>query len=132
MNDNPSTIELLRLGFKLVSLKVLYLILYFFAVILTFIVLLLGLIVPQIITNNVDNVLIIKENTNLLKEIFQNESKKLFNLKTTVREKIESGVEDIDMEVYSLIESIVDDNDKSIDIISTTILSELKLMFFIK
>lgn len=132
MNDNPSTIELLRLGFKLVSLKVLYLILYLFAVILTFIVLLLGLIVPQIITNNVDNVLIIKENTNLLKEIFQNESKKLFNLKTTVREKIESGVEDIDMEVYSLIESIVDDNDKSIDIISTTILSELKLMFFIK
>jgi hypothetical protein len=132
MSENPSTIELLSLGFKLVCLKVLCLILYFFAIILTFIVLLLGLIVPQIITNNVDNVLIFKENANLLKENFKNQSEKFYNLRTTVREKIESGVEDVDMEVYSLIESIVVDNDKSIDIISTIILSELKLMFFIK
>jgi hypothetical protein len=34
--------------------------------------------------------------------------------------------------VYSLIESVVNNSNNRLDIISTLILSELKLMFFIK
>jgi predicted PurR-regulated permease PerM len=132
MNENPSTIELLGLGFKLVFQNILYLILFLICSLFSIILLLLALIAPQLIYNNADNVLIIKENTNLLKENYENTSQKWSNLRTTVREKIESDVEDVDMEVYSLIESVVNESSNRLDIISIIILSELKLMFFIK
>jgi predicted PurR-regulated permease PerM len=132
MNENPSTTELLGLGFKLVFQNILYSILFLICSLFSIILILLTLIVPQFIFNNVDNVLIIKENANLLKENSENTSENWSNLRTTVREKIESGVEEVDIEVYSLIESVVNDSSNRLDIISTIILSELKLIFFIK
>ena len=132
MNENPSTTELLGLGFKLVFQNILYSILFLICSLFSIILILLTLIVPQFIFNNVDNVLIIKENANLLKENSENTSENWSNLRTTVQEKIESGVEEVNIEVYSLIESVVNDSSNRLDIISTIILSELKLIFFIK
>ena len=134
MEKPPSTIKLLSLGFKLVFQYILFLILFLICSFFSIILILLTYIIPQFIynSNNINNILIIKENANLLKENSENTSENWSNLRTTVQEKIESGVEEVNIEVYSLIESVVNDSSNRLDIISTIILSELKLMFFIK
>jgi predicted PurR-regulated permease PerM len=134
MEKPPSTITLLGLGFKLVFQDILYSILLLICSFFSIILILLTYIIPQFIynSNNINNILIIKENANLLKENSENTSENWSNLRTTVQEKIESGVEEVNIEVYSLIESVVNDSSNRLDIISTIILSELKLMFFIK
>jgi predicted PurR-regulated permease PerM len=134
MEKPPSTIKLLSLGFKLVFQYILFLILFLICSFFAIILILLTYIIPQFIynSNNINNILIMKENMNLFEENIENTSKDWSNLRTTVRKKVESGVEEVDMEVYSLIESVVNNSNNRLDIISTLILSELKLMFFIK